>query len=182
MDADSIMRYNDVFIIVGRLLMRYFLCLGSNSGDRKQNLFTALSRIKQGGIKILSCSSLYETEPVEMPGKTWFINLVVEVNTEMMPHDLLAWIKRTEADMGRELTRKLESRVIDIDILLAEDTTIHTDKLQIPHPKLAKRNFVLEPLSEIAPNTIHPILRKRIHKLLLDSKDSHHVKIIEESG
>jgi 2-amino-4-hydroxy-6-hydroxymethyldihydropteridine diphosphokinase len=116
-----------------------------------------------------------------MPGETWFFNLVTEVETDMNPHDLLGWIKTTEKEMGRDLTEKFKSRVIDIDILLAEESTLHSDDLQIPHPKLPERNFVLAPLSEIAPAAIHPLLHKSIHELFLESKDPHHVKIIEGS-
>ena len=161
--------------------MKYFLCLGSNSGDRGKNLDAASIRIKQQGIAILSRSSIYETEPVQMPGESWFFNRVVEVETDMNPYDLLAWIKTTEKEMGRDLSEKLKSRIIDIDILLAEDSILHTDELQIPHPKLAERNFVLAPLSEIAPAAVHPILHKSIHELFLESKDPHHVKIVRES-
>ena len=83
--------------------------------------------------------------------------------------------------MGRDLTEKLKSRVIDVDILLAEDSVIQTDELQIPHPKLAERNFVLMPLAEIAPEIIHPILNKNIRDLFLKSEDPHRVKIISDS-
>ncbi len=100
--------------------MKYFLCLGSNSGNRGKNLYTALIRMKQRGLGILLCSSLYETEPVRMPGETWFFNQAIEVETEMTPTDLLAWIKETEKKMGRDLKEELKARVIDVDILLAE--------------------------------------------------------------
>lgn len=158
--------------------MKYFLCLGSNSGDRSNNLDVALMRMKQRGLRILSCSSRYETEPVGMPSETWFFNQVIEVETDMMPLELLAWVKTVEKEMGRVLTEKLKPRVIDVDILLAEDRVIQTDRLLIPHPELAMRNFVLIPFAEIAPDVVHPVLNKKIRDLLSDSKDSHQVKII----
>ena len=136
--------------------MKYFLCLGSNSGNREKNIETALTRMMRHGLRILSYSSLYETEPVMMPGENWFLNQVVEVYTNMTPANLMAWIKETETTMGRDLTKKLKSRVIDIDILLAEGRVIRTDELQVPHPNLAERNFVLKPLAEIAPEVVHP--------------------------
>jgi len=116
-----------------------------------------------------------------MSGETWFFNQAIEVETDMTPTDLLAWIKETEKKMGRDLTEKFKARVIDVDILLAEDSVIRTDELQIPHPKLAERNFVLVPLAEIAPEIIHPILKKKIRDLLLESEDPHSVRIINDS-
>jgi len=181
MDTNLLLRYNDFLLILRGCWMKYFLCLGSNSGDRSKNLDTALSRMKQRGLRILSCSALYETEPIGIPSETWFFNQVVEVDTDMRPSELLAWVKTTEKKMGRVLKEKLKSRVIDIDILLAEDCVIQTDGLHIPHPKLAMRNFVLFPFTEIAPDVIHPILKKKIRDLLLESEDSHQVKIINES-
>ncbi|MFC2165573.1 2-amino-4-hydroxy-6-hydroxymethyldihydropteridine diphosphokinase [Acidobacteriota bacterium] len=161
--------------------MKYFLSLGSNSGNREKNLEAALIRMKWQGMRILLNSFFYETEPVAMPNEAWFLNQVVEVDTEMAPADLLVWIKKTEATMGRDLTEKYKSRVIDIDILLAEDSVIQTDELQIPHPKLTERNFVLVPFAEIAPEITHPVLHKKIYDLLMDSKDPHKVRIINES-
>jgi 2-amino-4-hydroxy-6-hydroxymethyldihydropteridine diphosphokinase len=99
-----------------------------------------------------------------------------------MPSELLTWIKATEEKMGRDLTEKHKSRVIDMDILLAEECIIQTEELQIPHPKLAERNFVLAPLTEIAPDAFHPILHKRIRVLFQESKDSHRVEIVSKSG
>lgn len=160
--------------------MKYFLSLGSNSGKRGKNIKAALMRMKQRGLAILSCSSVYETEPVSIPGERWFLNQVIEVDTEMTPAELLVWIKQTEKKMGRDLTEKLKSRVIDIDILLADDKVIHTEELQIPHPKLAERNFVLIPLTEIAPDVIHPIQKRKIRELLLESKDPFLVKLIND--
>lgn len=115
-----------------------------------------------------------------MPGQTWFFNQVVEVETTLMPSDLLAWVKATEKKMGRDLTEELKSRVIDIDILLADERIICTEELQIPHPGLRERNFVLVPLSEIAPEVIHPLLKKKIKDLLLESSDSHQVRLVDE--
>jgi len=159
--------------------MKYFLCLGSNIGNRGKNLEAALLRIKEHGIKVLSCSSLYETEPVGMPGERWFFNQVIELETDLTPSKLLAWIKQSEKKMGRDLAEKHKSRIIDMDILFAERRVIHTEELCVPHPELAARNFVLIPLAEIAPELIHPVLNKKIRSLLLESKDSHCVKIVE---
>ena len=161
--------------------MKYFLCLGSNSGDRLGNIEAALLQMKRRGLKIQQRSSLFKTEPVSMPGEPWFFNQVVEVETDILPADLLAWIKETERKMGRNLAEKLKSRIIDMDILLAEDRIVRTSDLQVPHLKLAERNFVLIPLAEIAPEVIHPILNTKICDLLQETDDTSQVKIINES-
>jgi 2-amino-4-hydroxy-6-hydroxymethyldihydropteridine diphosphokinase len=161
--------------------MKYYICLGSNLRNRRKNLKAAVRRMKQRGMRIVTCSSLYVTEPVKMPGDAWFYNQVIEVETDLNPSDLLTWIKKTEQNMGRSLAEKLKPRVIDMDILLAGDLVIRTDELKVPHPELEVRNFVLVPLTEIAPDVIHPVLNKKIRVLLSESKDSHQVKILNRS-
>jgi len=161
--------------------MRYFLCLGSNIGDRSKNLEKALSLIEKEGAKILKKSSVYETEPVDFPPHPCFFNQVVEVSAKLDPMDLLSAIKKIEQQMGRKPAIQKEPRIIDIDILLAEKTVIRTEKLEIPHPRMDKRNFVLIPFNEISPKTVHPLLNESIEDLRKKSKDRSSVRKMEES-
>jgi 2-amino-4-hydroxy-6-hydroxymethyldihydropteridine diphosphokinase len=158
--------------------MRYFLSLGSNKNDREKNIKSAVDRLRSAGISILSASSLYETEPVGIPTEIWFYNQVFEVETRMAPEDLLRLIKHIEEQLGRDRTKHLESRSIDIDILLAGEQTVNTQNLQIPHPRIVERNFVLVPLAEIASDVRHPILKEKIEVLQKKSKDRSIVKKI----
>jgi len=160
--------------------MRYFLCLGSNIGDRSKNLKKAVSFIEKEGVKILKKSSVYETHPVDSPPQPWFYNQVVEVSVALRPIDLLKITKKIEQKMGRTLTAQKEPRIIDIDILLAEKTVIRAEKLEIPHPRMEKRNFVLVPFYEISPKTVHPLLNVSIEDLLKKSKDHSPVRKIKE--
>jgi 2-amino-4-hydroxy-6-hydroxymethyldihydropteridine diphosphokinase len=158
--------------------MNYHLGLGSNLGDRAGNLARARARLVEQGIAIRTSSALYETEPVGLSDQPWFINQVVEVESGLSPRELLPLLKGIETDMGREVSVTYGSRLIDLDILLAEDTVIRTEELTIPHPRLAERNFVLRPLAEIAPDTIHPVLKRTIRELLRCSKDRAQVEMI----
>jgi len=151
--------------------MRYFLSLGSNLGDREKNLTRALSLLQKKGVKIRKTSSLYETQPVDISSKAWFYNQVAEVQVEIEPKELLALVKRIEKKMGRKAEGREINRIIDIDILLAEGRIIHTKELEIPHPRMEKRNFVLLPLLEISPDTVHPRLGESIRVLWEKSKD-----------
>jgi len=156
--------------------MRYFLSLGSNLGDREKNLTRALSFLEEEGVKISKTSSIYETQPVDIPSEYWFYNQTIEVQAAAGPKDFLALIKRIEKKMGRKAETKKANRVIDIDVLLAEGNVIRTEELEIPHPKMEKRNFVLIPLMEISPDAVHPTLGESIRDLWKKSKDDSIVK------
>ena len=158
--------------------MRYFLCLGSNLGDREKNIEQARSLLKKEGIRIIQSSSLYETQPVDLPSQPWFYNQVIEIEARTQPPDLLDLVKGIERSMGRKTPIQKGPRIIDIDILLAEEKVIHTMELSIPHPSLDKRNFVLIPLAEISPETIHPLLKENIQSLLERSSDHSTVKSV----
>ena len=163
--------------------MKYFLSLGSNVGDRRDYLIRALAALKKGGIKVLRSSSLYLTQPVGFTAQRWFCNQVIEASTDLEPLDLLALIKEVEKNLGRRPALKNRPRTIDIDILMAEDRTVATEYLVIPHPRMAERNFVLVPLAEIAPEAVHPTLKKRISDLYKTSKDSSQViRMPKEAG
>jgi 2-amino-4-hydroxy-6-hydroxymethyldihydropteridine diphosphokinase len=159
--------------------MKYFLSLGSNLGNREKNLDQALSLLEDECVEIIQSSSVYETQPVDFPPHPWFYNQVTEIVTGKDPQDLLALVKRIEQKIGRIARIKKGPRTIDIDILLAEDKVIHSKELKIPHPSLDRRNFVLIPFSEIAPETVHPILNQTIRSILEKSSDHSVVKKVE---
>jgi 2-amino-4-hydroxy-6-hydroxymethyldihydropteridine diphosphokinase len=158
--------------------MKYHLGLGSNLGDRAAHLARARAELETRGLSLRSCSSLYESEPVGFQNQPWFINQVVEIESPLAPRTLLLLLQEIERDMGRQTTVRNGPRIIDLDILLAEDAVIRTNELTIPHPRLAERNFVLVPLAEIAPGAVHPVLGKTIRELLRASKDRARVRKI----
>ena len=146
--------------------MRYWLGLGSNEGDSASNLTDAIRRLKAEGIRIISRSPVYRTEPVGLREQAWFLNQALEISTGLGPSALLRKAKKIEKAMGRKSDPRNGPRPIDIDILLAEDAVVRTAALEIPHPRLAERRFALVPLARIAPDRIHPLLKKRIRTLL----------------
>jgi 2-amino-4-hydroxy-6-hydroxymethyldihydropteridine diphosphokinase len=143
-----------------------YLSLGSNLGDRAAHLAGAMQRLEAAGVRILRRSSVYETEPQDRRDQPWFLNMVIEVETDLPPLELLAEIQRIEKDMGRERGVSKGPRTIDVDILLYGDAVLETKELEIPHPCLAQRRFVLEPLAELAPEMLHPVIRKTVRELL----------------
>jgi 2-amino-4-hydroxy-6-hydroxymethyldihydropteridine diphosphokinase len=143
----------------------FYLSLGSNVGDRKGYLLQAIGRLREYGL-YCALSSLYETEPVEVTDQGWFLNCAVALESSETPAQLMAEILGIEKAMGRERVQKKGPRTIDIDILLCGDTIVDTPDLAIPHPAMAQRRFVLEPLAEITPEARHPVLKKTIRELL----------------
>jgi 2-amino-4-hydroxy-6-hydroxymethyldihydropteridine diphosphokinase len=143
-----------------------YLSLGSNLGDRLGGLQAAMARLEAPDFRIRRVSSIYETEPVDLRDQPWFLNLVLEAETELFPKQLLARIRKVELELGRKRLRKKGPRSIDIDILLYGETVIESAKLVIPHPRLTERRFVLEPLAELAPQLRHPVSRQTIAELL----------------
>ena len=131
----------------------------------------ALERLESGGIRVARKSSFYETEPQELLDQPWFLNMVIEVETSLFPLQLLARVLKIEREMGRRRLVPKGPRIIDLDILLYENHVVNVDRLQIPHPALAARRFVLEPLVELAPDLRHPILRKSMRELLAEVTD-----------
>ena len=148
-----------------------FLSLGSNLGDREAQLLEAMERLEAAGIHILRRSSIYETEPRDLPDQPWFLNLVVDVETELFPRLLLARIQAIELGMGRKREIAKGPRTIDIDILLFENFVIHDPDLQIPHQRMHERRFVLEPLAELAPDLHHPVNGKTVREMLSETQD-----------
>jgi 2-amino-4-hydroxy-6-hydroxymethyldihydropteridine diphosphokinase len=142
-----------------------YLSLGSNVGDREAQLRDALARLGTTG-RVVAVSSIYETEPVEFTEQPRFLNCAVALETTKTPQHLMTAILEIEEEMGRRRVQKKGPRSIDIDILLFGDAIVDSPEVTIPHPAMHQRRFVLEPLAEIAPEVIHPILKKTIEELL----------------
>jgi 2-amino-4-hydroxy-6-hydroxymethyldihydropteridine diphosphokinase len=155
-----------------------YIAVGSNVGDRKQNFFEALSRLaKLPNTKILKESSLYESEPLG-DSKEWYVNGVIEIETKFKPDLLLTKLKNIERAMGRKKVKKRwGARIIDLDILFFDAQVVKKKALRIPHPEMVNRKFVLLPLSEIAPQVIHPVLGVTISELLINAKDQKKVHL-----
>jgi len=128
-----------------------YLGLGSNIGNRREQIEDALALLEERGVDVVRRSSLYETEPVGYADQPWFLNIVVAGNTDLSPLKLLALCKETERTGNREATFRFGPRTIDVDILLYKGQIYRDDTLQIPHPRMHERRFVLVPLVEISP-------------------------------
>ena len=128
-----------------------YIGLGSNLGDRVANLLLARDQIASPHVRLTQASSIYETAPREIVDQPWFLNQVVAAETTLFPRQLLARLLGVEQEMGRQRTVPKGPRLIDLDILLFGDAVIHAAGLEIPHPRMAERRFVLEPLAELVP-------------------------------
>jgi 2-amino-4-hydroxy-6-hydroxymethyldihydropteridine diphosphokinase len=138
-----------------------YLSLGSNIGDREANLRAALDRLQPTRV-----SPIYETEPVDYTNQSWFLNLAAEIQTDLFPRQLLAITQRIERELGRIRTIAKGPRTLDIDILLFGGVTINTKELEIPHPRMAERRFVLRPLADIAADVRHPLTHRSVREML----------------
>ncbi len=150
-----------------------YLSLGSNLGDRAAHIEQALARLAEAGVAVRRRSSLYETEPVGTNARRWFVNCVVEVETELMPLALLHLLKRIERELGRNPSSGPQpaARSIDIDIVIYGQHVLDSPELTVPHPRLAERRFVLQPLLELAPEWRHPSTRLSVAEMLAALRD-----------
>lgn len=157
-----------------------YLSLGSNLGQRQEQLRAAIDRLGRVG-RVASVSSFYETQPVEVTDQPWFLNCALALETRESPQQLLQETLAIERDMGRERTRKKGPRKIDVDILLFGEQVVDSPQLAIPHPAMHQRRFVLEPLAEIAPEAHHPLFKKSVRELLAELPDWQIVRRIPAS-
>jgi 2-amino-4-hydroxy-6-hydroxymethyldihydropteridine diphosphokinase len=157
-----------------------YLSLGSNLGDRAAQIEQALARLGEKGVRIVKRSSFYETEPVEFLDQGWFLNIAAEAETELTATELLGAILQVEIELGRKRIVKSGPRTIDIDILFFDDKVVRAAELEIPHPRMTVRNFVLVPMAEIAPAFRHPVLKLTMAELLAAAKDQSQVRRVQE--
>lgn len=149
-----------------------FLGIGTNLGDREQNIRSAIALITDSVGTVTSFSRIYETEPWGFESENKFLNLVVKVETELKPPALLGKIHVIENQLGRIRSgTQYSSRIVDIDILFYNNAIIERKNLQIPHPRVSERRFVLVPLCEIEPDGVHPVLGKSFSNLLKECPD-----------
>lgn len=168
-------------MVPGRIPMQpAYLSLGSNLGDRRGFLSRALSRLELDGNQIKACSSVYETEPVDLVDQPPFLNLACSLRSPFEPEELLHRCQAIETDMGRRRSMPKGPRVIDIDLLFFGDRVISTTELTVPHPSLQDRRFVLEPLMEIAPQFLDPRTGDCIQTLLDRCPDQSWVRRVGE--
>ncbi|MFQ5953159.1 MAG: 2-amino-4-hydroxy-6-hydroxymethyldihydropteridine diphosphokinase [Candidatus Omnitrophota bacterium] len=143
-----------------------YLGIGSNVGNKEANFKEAISRLEASGkVEIVAQSAFYQTTPEGGPPQEDYLNGVLKIKTELSPGDCLKLLKRVEKDMGRLPSDRNYPRVIDLDILLYDDLVIGTEDLEIPHPRMHERHFVLKGLVEIAPGFVHPVLKKTVEEL-----------------
>jgi 2-amino-4-hydroxy-6-hydroxymethyldihydropteridine diphosphokinase len=153
-----------------------YISLGSNVGDRAALLERGIEAMSAAGVRVLRRSSFYATEPVGAPPQAWFLNAVVEAETLLMPRQLLRELERIERELGRRRMVVRGPRTLDLDILLYGSSVIRTRELEVPHPRLAQRRFVLVPLAELAPALRHPALHKTMAELLAETPDRSQVR------
>jgi 2-amino-4-hydroxy-6-hydroxymethyldihydropteridine diphosphokinase len=153
-----------------------YLALGTNVGNREENLRRAMQRLSEAGVKVKQVSSIYETAPVDFLEQAWFLNSALEAETELSAAELLRVLRGIEASMGSQKAFAKGPRLIDLDILLYGDAKIDTLELQIPHPRMLQRRFVLVPLAEIAPNYQHPSWKGTVAEILRCTPDRSEVR------
>jgi len=157
-----------------------YIALGSNLGDRAAMLAGAVAAMNSAGIRVVRQSPLYVTEPVGAESRSWFLNGVVEGETSLLPLQLLHALLKIERESGRRRITAHGPRTIDLDILFYGASIIRTRELEVPHPRLTERRFVLVPLTQIAPQFRHPVLHKSVTQLLAETHDHSEVQLWRE--
>jgi 2-amino-4-hydroxy-6-hydroxymethyldihydropteridine diphosphokinase len=153
-----------------------YIGIGSNLGDRQKNCLSAVERMdRMADCRITGYSDWFLTKPVGVEGQEWYVNGVASLTTDISPQDLLKRLLKIEADMGRIRKERWGPRNIDLDILLFGQEIIHESNLKIPHPRMHLRRFVLEPMSQLAPNLVHPALGLSMKGLLENLPDENQV-------
>lgn len=155
-----------------------YLSLGSNVGDGARNLQDAIAALGKSSVQVERVSSVYETEPVDYLDQPWFLNCVVQAETELPALGLLHTLRGIEAEMGSTKLIAKGPRLIDIDILLYGNEIIDTPELQVPHSRMHLRRFVLQPLAEIAGDVQHPVSQLSISELLTRTPDKSAVRVV----
>lgn len=153
---------------MGRMGERVFIAIGSNLGDREANCRSAIERLKYAPrVRVIKESSLKETEPWGRTDQPAFINAAVEIETDLPPKELLALLKDIEGRIGRKARERWGPREIDLDVIFYGERVIKEEGLTIPHPQAHKRLFVIEPIAELAPDFVHPVLREKVDDILM---------------
>ena len=156
-----------------------YLGLGSNLDDRQRNLERALQALAPS-VHLIAASPLYETAPWGYEHQPSFLNQVAQAETSLLPLDLLKYLKDIEARLGRQPTIRYGPRLIDLDLLLYDDLLLEAPGLQIPHPRMHERAFVLAPLADLAPDLVHPVLGRTVRDLLAGLDQSGVVRLNRE--
>jgi len=159
-----------------------YIALGSNLGDRAANLVRAIDALNSASIRVVRQSSLYITEPVEAPGQGRFLNAVVEAETSLLPLQLLHALLKIERELGRRRITPHGPRSIDLDLLFYGSSVMRSKELEVPHPRMTERRFVLIPLAQIAPELRHPVLHKSVAQLLAETPDRSEVRLWQGSA
>jgi 2-amino-4-hydroxy-6-hydroxymethyldihydropteridine diphosphokinase len=157
-------------------MTKLYLSLGSNIGNRAENIARAIAALGERGVRVTRESSLYETEPLEIKEQPWFLNCAIEAETELSSERLMEVLLDIEREMGRERGVPKGPRLIDMDILLYGSEVVRAAGLEIPHPRMAERKFVLVPLAEIAAEVNYPVSTMTIAEMLEATPDQSEVR------